>query len=241
MGRGSEALIARWTDPKFRVRVAAGNAARWADPVRREAFRIRMNDPVTKAKMRAAQKLVKHNTGPMLAASLIRVKTTEWRIKVSKQFKGRSQTKAMSAAARKNLPSWKDRKHTPEHNAKIRAALNTPEMRAENSRKRKGKAPKNFVAFRAAGQEARRALGRLPAVHPDHGGRCSQHVRRELPSVIGLDCVYCGAPATNRDHVVPVRRGGCAVGNLVPACRRCNISKGARTPDEWLAGGLLAS
>ena len=41
-------------------------------------------------------------------------------------------------------------------------------------------------------------------------------------------CHYCGAPATEVDHVLPVARGGTdAQDNLVAACRNCNLAKGA--------------
>ncbi len=47
-------------------------------------------------------------------------------------------------------------------------------------------------------------------------------------------CTYCGGPHQHIDHVVPLSRGGGeTVGNLVPACSPCNLSKGARLPCEW--------
>ena len=48
-------------------------------------------------------------------------------------------------------------------------------------------------------------------------------------------CVYCQtAPATDLDHVIPLSRGGAhSIGNLTPACGRCNRSKGAKTVTEW--------
>jgi 5-methylcytosine-specific restriction endonuclease McrA len=47
-------------------------------------------------------------------------------------------------------------------------------------------------------------------------------------------CRYCGARATEVDHVEPWSRGGLTVvGNLAAACQACNRSKGDRTPDEW--------
>lgn len=55
-------------------------------------------------------------------------------------------------------------------------------------------------------------------------------------AVIG-ECVYCGAPAQTRDHVVPLSRGGPdEAANIVPCCFWCNRSKANRTPDEWIAG-----
>ena len=49
-------------------------------------------------------------------------------------------------------------------------------------------------------------------------------------------CTYCGATHDiTKDHVIPKSRGGDrGVGNKVWACRNCNSSKGARTPEEWL-------
>lgn len=54
----------------------------------------------------------------------------------------------------------------------------------------------------------------------------------------GYACQYCGTTCTTLycDHVVPVSKGGTnALENLVAACRPCNSSKGARTPEEWRA------
>jgi 5-methylcytosine-specific restriction endonuclease McrA len=51
----------------------------------------------------------------------------------------------------------------------------------------------------------------------------------------GNSCAYCGKPGKMTvDHVVPVSRGGGTTpDNVVPACKSCNSSKGARTPQEW--------
>lgn len=43
-------------------------------------------------------------------------------------------------------------------------------------------------------------------------------------------CAYCGQQSNSLhlDHVIPLARGGRhSIGNLVPACRTCNTSKGA--------------
>lgn len=50
-------------------------------------------------------------------------------------------------------------------------------------------------------------------------------------------CVYCGSEdrPLHCDHVVPFICGGESVlDNLATACAPCNISKGTRTPEEWL-------
>lgn len=52
----------------------------------------------------------------------------------------------------------------------------------------------------------------------------------------GERCYYCGASDVplQLDHVMPRSRGGADhPDNLVPACKTCNASKGARTPEEW--------
>lgn len=52
-------------------------------------------------------------------------------------------------------------------------------------------------------------------------------------------CAYCGtlpAPGKKleRDHIIPIARGGLdEPANVVPACRRCNASKGHKLLCEW--------
>lgn len=47
-------------------------------------------------------------------------------------------------------------------------------------------------------------------------------------------CSYCGAHATQCDHIVPLARGGTNdPDNLTAACSRCNASKAARLLTEW--------
>ena len=55
-------------------------------------------------------------------------------------------------------------------------------------------------------------------------------------------CAYCRQPFGKGgrdftvDHVVPLCRGGSKrTSNLVGCCRACNVAKGNRTPEEWLA------
>lgn len=53
--------------------------------------------------------------------------------------------------------------------------------------------------------------------------------RRALFARDGGRCVYCEAPATSVDHVVPRSRGGQHTWeNVVSACRRCNHVKADR-------------
>lgn len=55
-----------------------------------------------------------------------------------------------------------------------------------------------------------------------------------------LRCVYCGNTSTEWDHFFPVMREGQPTGyltriqNLVPACGKCNQSKGNRYWKDWM-------
>lgn len=54
----------------------------------------------------------------------------------------------------------------------------------------------------------------------------------------GYTCVYCGVTGVplQLDHVMPRSRGGADTpDNLVACCKSCNTSKGAKTPEEWMA------
>ena len=48
-------------------------------------------------------------------------------------------------------------------------------------------------------------------------------------------CAYCGSETgLEQEHIVPMKKGGkYELGNIVPACRRCNASKGDRALIEW--------
>jgi 5-methylcytosine-specific restriction endonuclease McrA len=48
-------------------------------------------------------------------------------------------------------------------------------------------------------------------------------------------CAYCGKSGTTIDHVIPISKGGRdEIGNVLPACRRCNSSKGNKDLAAWL-------
>jgi hypothetical protein len=77
---------------------------------------------------------------------------------------------------------------------------------------------------------------------------CKPPTKEELSEVLrilGLDasdlrCAYCGDRATEWDHLHPLVTGRRPTGyiseiaNLVPACGKCNQSKGARHWREWM-------
>ena len=71
-------------------------------------------------------------------------------------------------------------------------------------------------------------------------GRSVPLTRNAVFARDGHRCQYCGGHAESIDHVVPRSRGGQHVWeNVVACCRRCNLRKAARLPDE--IGFSLAS
>ena len=58
-------------------------------------------------------------------------------------------------------------------------------------------------------------------------------LRKAVLKAYSYKCVYCGARATQVDHIVPVSRGGSyELANLVASCRKCNFTKNTSLPSE---------
>jgi hypothetical protein len=59
--------------------------------------------------------------------------------------------------------------------------------------------------------------------------------KKEMARLYQSSCFYCGEKQDiQADHILPVSRGGThSVGNLIPACKLCNMSKGNKTNMEW--------
>lgn len=58
---------------------------------------------------------------------------------------------------------------------------------------------------------------------------------KELKKLYSSPCIYCGSKnSIQADHVIPISKGGVhSVGNLVPACRKCNQSKSNKLLSQW--------
>lgn len=54
----------------------------------------------------------------------------------------------------------------------------------------------------------------------------------------GHKCAYCGCDGPfHQDHFIPLANRaspGTVIGNMVPACRRCNLAKAAKHPLDWI-------
>jgi 5-methylcytosine-specific restriction endonuclease McrA len=60
---------------------------------------------------------------------------------------------------------------------------------------------------------------------------------KELKKLYNSPCSYCGSKdSIEMDHVIPLVKGGRhSIGNLVPACAKCNRSKHDKLLVEWRA------
>ncbi|WPB80534.1 HNH endonuclease [Archangium violaceum] len=88
----------------------------------------------------------------------------------------------------------------------------------------------------------------IPHIEP------SDEERAEALNVLGqaalegmLECVYCGAPASDWDHFRPLVKNRRPTGyihevrNLVPSCGTCNQSKSGHDWHVWLVGNAKGS
>ena len=92
--------------------------------------------------------------------------------------------------------------------------------------------PELRAAIAAQYKAARRAWEQL---NPGSVGVASREWRR-LVRRYRHSCAYCGGNqgGIHMDHVIPLSRGGRhAIGNVLPACQACNLSKGAKLVAEW--------
>jgi 5-methylcytosine-specific restriction endonuclease McrA len=68
----------------------------------------------------------------------------------------------------------------------------------------------------------------------------TQELIEQRVKLYGGACFYCGGSGTTIDHRIPLARGGSHwPSNLVPACRRCNSRKNARSPFEFMKEVIL--
>jgi 5-methylcytosine-specific restriction endonuclease McrA len=70
-------------------------------------------------------------------------------------------------------------------------------------------------------------------------GAKGKHTRQEweeLLELFGGLCAYCKVnKATDRDHVIPISKGGSnEITNILPACDNCNSRKHSKNLEDWL-------
>ena len=59
--------------------------------------------------------------------------------------------------------------------------------------------------------------------------------KKELKKLYAQNCFYCESnEKIQLDHVIPISKGGShSIGNIVPACRKCNLEKSDKFIAEW--------
>lgn len=77
----------------------------------------------------------------------------------------------------------------------------------------------------------------ISGIEYQHGELFGYEVREYLLEKFDHQCAYCGAKDVplNIDHVIPRAKGGTnRISNLVVACVKCNLRKGARSLEDFL-------
>jgi 5-methylcytosine-specific restriction endonuclease McrA len=152
-------------------------------------------------------------------------------------YRGYGRCKACSVAM---ASAW-NRANKEKVNANNRAARTRDPRRAsanESRRYQKHRAKRDelVLAYRKEHPDFERArskasnFARRARIKGASGTHTGTEIRSLVASYLGR-CAYCfDAKAEHIDHVVPVAKGGTNdIGNLVPACARCNLSKGSRS------------
>lgn len=103
----------------------------------------------------------------------------------------------------------------------------TRERMLASYHRRKAADPEKMLAAQRAYSKTPKAMlaNRLKA-HRRRGIKYDTDAREYVTMILNDPCAYCGAPATEIDHIDPVNGGGTGEWtNLTPSCRSCNASK----------------
>lgn len=132
--------------------------------------------------------------------------------------------------------------------------LKNPEKAAQNSKKWRESNPQKVIDYAEKylllNKEKIAARHRKYRAENPEKGRNATNIRRarkhangiyqisskELKTLYASPCIYCGSTdSIQADHVIPIAKGGRhSIGNLVPACTKCNQSKGSKLLSEWI-------
>jgi hypothetical protein len=135
---------------------------------------------------------------------------------------------------------WRLANLEKEKQSALKYKLANPEKEKERQRKyREENADKKKEANRkwaASNPENNRHRANVRRVRKLSNG-VYKILDKDLRKLYKSSCFYCGSKsAIQADHVIPIARGGThSIGNLVPACAKCNQSKGSKFLAEWKA------
>lgn len=76
-------------------------------------------------------------------------------------------------------------------------------------------------------------------------GIVGKHTRSEWENLLEMHnhlCAYCRLkPATDRDHVVPISKGGTGyISNILPSCKSCNCKKSSKDLGDFLSSNGMS-
>ena len=228
---GGEASVERlkqaWDDPEQRAAMTAagrrGSAvARSARPLSKftsESARLQWQNPAYREKVRAA---VVRSNGARKGKSLAQLAARR--------------NPAAAAKGERMRRLWQDPVTRPKMLAGVRLGIAIAATEPKKARTR----PVTEAMRARMARSAKRRWKR-----PEEAAVLLEVLvkARATPPTIKGQCTWCGEPAaTTLDHVIPRGHPGwTGLDNKVPACSRCNSSRGNRTPEAWLAAGLYAT
>lgn len=171
-------------------------------------------------------------------------------------YKSTMRIKAAKDRMNPNVVAYREAFHsTPENKIKARARakawrLANPEKYKENMRRAHMRNAKARAEKAAVWKKSNPERAKVNAIECLHRRRARKNGNGEVDHrtvpftrivklIESFTCCYCGerkAEVPTIEHVNPLSRGGKHVlENLELACAMCNLSKGAKTPEEFAA------
>lgn len=123
---------------------------------------------------------------------------------------------------------------------RARKAATPPEKQREYAARSRAKHPETARARHARWREGHRTesvLRQQARRAAEEAGDLTIEQWEAILDEFAHRCAYCSAEGDlHLEHMTPLSRGGRhTASNVVPACPRCNLSKGAKTIFEFLA------
>lgn len=152
--------------------------------------------------------------------------------------KGRAAQKA-AYAKRMSDPEYRQKKREYWKRANKRRACKEAQKRYYQSPKGKAIKQKKDKAYKSspAGLEAARRANTKRNRLKGRGTACTLTLKewQAIKQAYGHRCAYCGEQKRlTQDHVIPLAKGGPHTKeNVVPACLKCNLKKGTKTPTHF--------
>lgn len=119
-------------------------------------------------------------------------------------------------------------------------AYRRTEARRESLKRWNSSEKKRIVSNRYLRSEKGKIAGVLNARKRrarKQNNHAAQYTKQQVRQLFGLFdncCAYCGSIASQIDHAIAIANGGPeAIGNLLPACRKCNLSKSDKDLEQW--------